>query len=146
EVGPKQVRYGSDTLDAGTTEPEPINDNKTYVIVVAPDAKGAMIQLALQWAYGGDSVLLAYRDGSGAPLFLGMGHTQVAQPDAIGVDDGARPMVRVGARDATVCVNRASQQAKLADANAVGALVQRAAAKCKQIRCTPTLVVAIDAD
>ena len=143
EASRAKLRYGTQTLTADAVEPPPLADTRTFVVVAEPDTPGAMLDLALAWA-ADDVVVVALRDGSAAPLFLGIGRTG-ASLGASAVE-AVRPTLRVGTKTVTSCVDRSSQQTKLADAIAIGTLVQRAADKCKKLSCTGTLALALDAD
>ena len=143
EASRQLLRYGSQTLKSDAVEPPPIADTKTFLIVAEQDTPGAMLELALQWA-ADDIVVVALRDGAAPPLFLGIGRTG-ASLGASSVD-AVRPTLRLGTRTVTSCVDRSSQQTKLADPVAIGTLIQRVADKCKKLSCTGTLALALDAD
>jgi hypothetical protein len=143
EADRARLHHGATVVIPGASDPEPL-PSATYVIVAQPDTPGAMLQLALMWANDAETVMLALRDGRASPLFLGLGHTAVAQGD----DDldVVRPALRVGAKMVTGCVGRGTHQAALSDPAGVGSLVQRLATRCRTLGCSPTLLVAIDSD
>jgi hypothetical protein len=143
EASRQQLRYGTQTLARDAVEPPPLADTKTFLVIAEPDTPGAMLELALQWA-ADDVVVVALRDGAGAPLFLGIGRTG-ASLGASSVE-AVRPTLRLGTRTVTSCVDRSSQQTKLANPVALGTLVQRVADKCKKLSCTGTLALALDAE
>ena len=141
EASVRQLKYGTQTLKPGASDPSPIAVTKTFLVVAEPDTPGSMLELALLWA-ADDVAVVALRDGAGAPLFLGIGRT-AASLGASSVES-IRPTLRLGTTTLTSCVDRASQQTKLADPLAVGTLVQRVAEKCRKLSCTGTLAIAID--
>ena len=51
------VRHGDDSLVAGASEPAPLDGAKTYLVLAEPDTTGAMLSLALAWAYDGRAAL-----------------------------------------------------------------------------------------
>ncbi|HEY5936297.1 MAG TPA: hypothetical protein VIU61_16715, partial [Kofleriaceae bacterium] len=141
DASPQKLQYGTLTLKAGATEPTPLTDTKTFLVIAEPETPGLMLELALLWA-ADDVVVVALRDSATAPLFLGIGRT-AASVGASSVD-AVRPTLRLGTRTLTSCVDRSSQQTKLADPVAVGTLIQRVADKCKKLSCTGTLAIALD--
>ena len=143
DASSQRLQYGTHTLAPGASEPTPITDTKTFLVIAEPDTPGTMLELALLWA-ADDVVVVALRDGAAAPLFLGIGRT-AASVGASAVD-AVRPTLRLGTRTLTSCVDRSSQQTKLADPVAVGTLVQRVSDKCKKLSCTGTLAIALDND
>ena len=143
EASRQQLKYGTQTLKPDAIEPPPLADTKTFLVVAEPDTPGAMLELALQWA-ADDVVVLALRDGAAPPLFLGIGRTGASL--GASTVDAVRPTLRLGTRTVTSCVDRSSQQTKLADPVAIGTLVQRVADKCKKLSCTGTLALALDAE
>jgi hypothetical protein len=143
EASREKLQYGTQTLQLGASEPPPIADTKTFLVIAEPDTPGSMLELALQWA-ADDVVVIALREGAASPLFLGVGRTG-ASLGASSVD-AVRPTLRLGTRTLTSCVDRSSQQTKLADPVAIGTLVQRVADKCKKLSCTGTLAIALDED
>ncbi|MEO8702721.1 MAG: hypothetical protein ABI867_21940 [Kofleriaceae bacterium] len=165
DVEPTQLRHGKDLLVPGASDPTPLPVN-TYLVLTRPETPGAMLQLALLWANDASAVVIGVSDDKPGerrarssaegdaksidkpgvpPRFLGIGHTAVTQGDD-GDTETVRPALRVNRKTVTGCVSRGMHEAKLADPAAVSALVQRLAAKCKSITCTPTLLVAVDSD
>jgi len=137
------LRHGSDVLGPSASDPDPL-PAETYVVLAQPDTPGSMLQLALLWAHEAETVVLALRDGARAPVFLGLGHTAVLEGDE---DlEVLRPALRVGAKTVIGCVSRGTHQAQLSDPAAVSGLVQRLAARCRALGCSPTLLVAIEHD
>jgi len=55
-------------------------------------------------------------------------------------------MLRLGASKVTACLGRAARAAPLANADEVSALVGKLAAKCKDAKCGPTLLLTVDGD
>ncbi|HEU0036049.1 MAG TPA: AgmX/PglI C-terminal domain-containing protein [Kofleriaceae bacterium] len=139
-----RVRYRTDTLVAGALDPAPL-PTTTYLIDLQRDATGAMFHLALAWASQADAALVALDDGARPPLFLGIAHTSSTDDSN---DDGttARAAIRIGGKSMAACIRHTLQKAKLGDPAAIESLVQRMAAKCKPMHCSPTLLVALDAD
>ena len=142
EARATQLRHGEMTLPLGSEAPEPLPDAATYLVVAQPDAPGRLLVRAFEWASAG-TALLAVADGAAPPLYLGVGSTGNAEVEELDEGDVVRPVLHVGAKALTVCVNRATQQARLRDARALGALVQRVASKCRALRCASTLQIAI---
>ena len=146
EASKTQLRRGEITVPLAGEPPEPLPDAATYLILAQPDTPGTLLLHAFAWASAGIA-LLAVTDGAAAPpLYLGIGSTGNTEIEELDEGDVVRPVLHVGPRALTVCVNRATQQAKLRDARAIGALVQRVAAKCRSLRCASTLQIAIDND
>jgi hypothetical protein len=145
EASKTQLRHGEMTVAVAAEPPAPLPDAATYLVLAQPDTPGVLLQHAFVWASAG-LALLAVRDGKAPPLYLGIGSTGNAELDDLEEGDVVRPVLHVGARTLTVCVNRATQHAKLRDVRAVGTLVQRVAAKCRSLRCAQTLQIAIDRD
>jgi hypothetical protein len=138
-----QLRHGTETLAPGSGDAEPL-PSETYVVIARPDTPGGMLQLALMWARDASGILLAVADGKPAPLFLGMGNATGSVTD----DDipTLRPALRVGGKEATGCIGKTTHKAPIANAVEVSGVLQKLAARCHQIKCSPTLVVAIDSD
>jgi len=139
-----QLRHGTETVVPGSSDPAPLPAD-TYVVIARPDTPGGLLQLALMWARDASAILLAVADGRPAPLFLGMGNASSAATDS---DDSEvlRPAVRIGRKEANGCVGRASSKANVTDPGELDVLLGKLAARCHQVRCSPTLVVAIDSD
>lgn len=130
----KELRFGKTTLTPGAVEPDPLPGDATYLIVADPDAPGTMISNALAWASEGLATVVALRDGTRSPLYLGMGR--------FGHDDrqSTRPMFRLGRGGVQACLGKQVREAKLADA---GTLALRLAKRCRQLRCG-SLVIGVD--
>jgi len=145
EASRERLRYRDQAIELAALEPEPLLDPKTYLVVADLDTPGAMLALALAWANEGDGAVIAVRDGTRAPLYVGMGRVAVAEgaDGGVGVQHAA---LQLGARTLTACVGRAVQRAKLGDASAVGALLRRVAERCKATRCGPILALGLDPD
>lgn len=141
EADAKSLRYGTQTIVPGVSEPEALPP-ETYVVVAHPDTLGGMLQLALMWARDATAVLLAVGDGKAPPVFLGMGNA--SSPDEEG--DSVRPAVRVGRQATTGCIGRTTHKADPAKPGELAGLMQKLTDKCKQLRCAPTMVVSIDSD
>ncbi len=139
-----KLRHGPTELVPGASDPAPLEPD-TYLVLAQRDTPGALLQLALLWANEA-SVMFGVRDGAGAPLFLGMGHTLNTDIEESADTDAVRPALRVGGKTVTGCVSRGTHEAKLSEPAAIGALVQRLAARCRTLGCAPTLPVAIDSD
>lgn len=140
ELERDRLRHEAATLVPGATDPGPL-PRGTYVVVARPDSPGAMLQLALLWAREATAVLLAIGDGATAPLYLGIGEPAVSDADA-----ELRPRLRVDREQVTGCVGRTTREAALRDGAAVDTLVRRLATRCREISCTPILLVGIDSD
>ncbi|MEJ7599220.1 MAG: hypothetical protein WKG01_15040 [Kofleriaceae bacterium] len=143
ETSAKHVTYGTRTIEPGAPDPTPIAETKTFLVLLDRNTPGAILDLALAWA-ADDVVVVAIRDDGAPPLFLGIGRTS-ASSGATSVE-AIRPTLRIGTRTLTSCVDRSSQQTKLADPVAIGTLVRRVADKCRKLTCTGTLAIAVDAD
>jgi hypothetical protein len=142
EVDGRGLKHGADFVVPGTSEAEPLPAD-TYVVLAKPDTLGGMLQFALMWARDATAVMFAVADGKSPPLFLGMGNATAAEEVDV---ESLRPAVRVGSKQVTGCVGRASHTAAVTDGVAIGGLLLRLAARCRTLRCAPTLVVAIDSD
>jgi hypothetical protein len=142
EVDARQLKHEDQTLIPGASDPEPLPSD-TYIVVAKPDTLGGMLVLSLMWARDATSVLLAVGDGKTPPVFLGMGNaTSTEESDG----EALRPALRIGNKLATGCVGRATHKANLSASTEVSGLLQRLAARCRTLRCAPTLVVAVDSD
>lgn len=106
EAEPTRLRHDTDTLVAGTTDPDPLPAG-SYVVLAQRATSGAMLQLALMWAHDANPVIFALHDGSAAPLFLGIGHAGGSANDDDD-SDAIRPALRVTAKTVTGCVSRTS--------------------------------------
>jgi len=137
----KSLRHDTETVVPGVSEPEPL-PSATYLIVARPDTLGGMIQLALMWARDATAVLLAVGDGKAPPVFLGMGNASPSEED----DEAVRPALRIGRRVVTGCVGRANVEVALASSSEVAGLMRKLHARCRSLRCAPTMVVSIDSD
>jgi hypothetical protein len=144
EAGPRGVRHGDQLLTPGALAPRPLPAGHTFLVVATPDATGAMLELALEWTQQGDATLIALRDGPGSPLVIGAARTahQIGGTEPV----TAWPALRLGGGAVTVCVDRTSQRAAIADPVAVDALLRRVATRCKTLRCSASLGVTIDGD
>ncbi|MDX2088347.1 MAG: hypothetical protein SFX73_10880 [Kofleriaceae bacterium] len=151
EVTRTQVRYGDDALAPTDVEPEPLPGGVTYLVVVDPDAPGALIDRALGWTHEGDGTLIAMRVPSGPPVLLGAGRSIYAVADE-GSGSARTITVVVGSKAVTTCertprrlgVTTTTQDAPLADPRAVSLLIGELAASCRQRECTGTLGIAVD--
>jgi len=141
EIDARGLKHADEIVVPGVSEPDPLPAD-TYVVVARPDTLGGMLQLALMWARDATAVVLAVGDGKTPPVFLGMGNAQPADEES----DALRPAIRVGKQFATGCVGRATHKAAVSSSTELGGLIQKLAAKCRTLRCAPTLVVAIDTD
>jgi hypothetical protein len=143
DVETLQLRHGTETLAPGSGDAEAL-PSEIYVVIAKPETPGGMLQLALMWARDATGILLAVADGKPAPLFLGMGNATGSVSD----DDGSaiRPALRVGGKEAIGCIGKTTHKAPVANAVEVSGILQKLAARCHQIKCSPTLVVAIDSD
>lgn len=131
----KALTFGKNTLALGAIEPEPLPGGATYLIVADGDAPGSILSTALAWAAEGDATLVAMRDVTRAPLYLGMG--RAGHDDAV----ATRPILRlVGRNGVHACLGKQMRAGKLADA---GTLALRLAKRCRQMRCG-SLVVGLD--
>lgn len=143
EVSARGLRHGTETVVPGASDPEPL-PAETYVVVAKPDTLGGMLLLALMWARDATAVLLAVADGKTPPIFLGMGNATAAEETDDG--EGLRPALRVGSKQVTGCIGRASHTAAVTSSSEIGGVLQRLATRCRTARCAPTLVVSLDSD
>lgn len=137
------VTYEGKTITPGASEPEPLPVRNATLVIVDPEAPGTIVELALTWAAESDTILLALRAPSGSPAFLGLGRTSVSDTDGPSVD-AVDVTLNVSNRLVTACQQTSVDQAKLSDPAAVGALVNRIAARCRKARCPSTIAVALD--
>src|SRR5262249_6568340 len=144
EAGPHGVRHGEQLVTPGVVAPRPLPADQTFLVVASPETTGAMLEVALEWTEQGDATLIALRDGQDSPLVVGVARTahQIGGVEAV----TAWPALRVSGGTITACVDRASQRAPLGDPAAVDGLVRKVAARCRGVRCSASLGVAIDAD
>jgi hypothetical protein len=138
------VRFGDDLVTPGVVAPRPLPADQTFLVITHPDTPGAMLELALEWAEQGDATLIALADEPRAPLVVGTARTA----HQIGGLESATawPALRVGKRAVTACVDRASQAVAAGDPAAIDDLVRRLATRCRGLRCSGSLGVAIDGD
>jgi hypothetical protein len=129
----KDMSFGKQSIVVGALEPDTLPGNQTYLIVAEPDTPGSVLSNALAWASEGDASLVALRDGTRAPVYLGMGR--------IGYDDAAasRPMLMLERDKLSACHDKQIKVGKLADA---GKLAMQLAKRCKSTRCG-TLVIGV---
>ncbi|MDQ3340084.1 MAG: AgmX/PglI C-terminal domain-containing protein [Myxococcota bacterium] len=130
----KDMTFGNKTIAVGALEPDALPASATYLILAEPDTPGSVITNALAWASEGDASLVALRDGSRAPMYLGMG--RVGHDDAI----ATRPMLMLARNKVQACLGRQSREGKLSEA---GQLAQKLATRCKSQRCG-SLVIGMD--
>jgi len=139
-----QLRHGRETIKPGASDPSPL-PAETYVVIARPDTPGGLLQLAIMWARDASGILLAVADGKPAPLFLGMANAASSSIDSDD-EDTLRPALRIGHKETTGCVGRSSQKAATGNADEIETMLGKVAARCRQVRCSSTLVVAIDTD
>lgn len=144
ETDRRGVRHGDDVVTPGMIAPRPLPAGQTFLVVASPDTTGATLELALEWAEQGDAALIALRDEPRAPRLVGVARTahQLGGREPV----TARPALRLGGGTVTACIDRGAQAAPLGDPAAVDALVRQVADRCRALRCTGSLGVAIDGD
>lgn len=143
-VSRTRLVHGTEVVEPGATEPDPLPAGATYLVVADADAPGTMIELALSWAAEGDATLIALRDGARAPALIGAGRSMYSVGDDYDDADAVRATLEVGAKTLTACVHSTTQGARLGDPAAIGSLLSRVAARCRKIGCAATLGVAVD--
>lgn len=141
EIEPTRLRHGDAVVVPGASDPAPLPAG-SYVVVARPDTPGAMLELALMWANDASVVLLALRDGTGAPRLLGFGDTAVEESD----DDEIRASLRINRRAVTGCVGRARHEAPIADGPALDRVLRELAERCRAVGCAEPLLIGIDSD
>jgi hypothetical protein len=110
-----QLSHGAKVLRAGERIDEPLPGGESYLIVADPDTPGAMIDLAMAWAYHGDATLLAVRAPSGPPVFVGLARSLYAVATDKDLSRNGISLV-LGASALASCARDRGADANLADA------------------------------
>ena len=141
-----ELHHGDVRLANEGSEPEPIETERTALIVLDADTPGSLISLALSWVNRASTAVIAVRTEEPTPRYLAMGRTALTESSVLGDPDAVFPTLRVGAKTVTACLGRAAQAAPLTDLAAVSGFATKLAEKCKTVHCAGTLLLSVDAD
>lgn len=144
EVSRGHVRHGATTLGLAALDPEPLPSGPTYLIVADPDAEGALLELAIDWAFEGDSILVAMRAPEGPPLLVGVARTTYSTGDNFDEEGSATPTVTVTGKMMHTCVRAPGPEAPIAQPKRVEGALSALATQCRDLACDQTLGVAFD--
>lgn len=134
--------HGTTTLAPGAGEPEPLEGNKTYLVVLDPDAPGTVLDLALEWAFDGDATVLAAADPTGgAPQVIGVGRSTFALGDAHDPPGAQDVSLELYGDVLAACVAGTTDTVPIAEASK---LAQRLAAACRKRTCAGTVTLAVE--
>ena len=138
-----QIAHEGQTITPGAADPAPLAARPGSLVIAEPEAPGAILELALTWAFHSQTTLLALRTDAGAPLLLGVARSIGARRDS--VEAAVHTIsLEVGPRAVTACLHGRVHDAPLAEPAAVGALIRRLADRCAHARCAPTVTVALE--
>ena len=113
-------------------------------VFVQPDTPGTVLEMAIGWAFEGDSTLIALQGGGGAPVLLGMGRSTFALGDAHDDINAVDVSLEVDHTQLAACLRVDAQAAPLADPKAVRDVLENLAVRCKTARCASTIGLTLE--
>lgn len=140
------LAHGGQTLAPGPSEPTPLPGGATYLVIAEPETPGTLLELALAWADDGEPTLLALAVDHGPPVFLGLARSAHALGDDHDVPGAADVMLELDAHRLSACVGGSSQDAALSDRAAQDALLAKVASRCRKVRCSSSIGLALDGE
>ena len=132
------------TIELAAAEPDALPPNRSYLIIVQPDTPGTVLEMAIGWAFEGDSTLIALQSSGGAPVLLGMGRSTFALGDAHDDINAVDVSLEVDQTQLAACVRVDAQAAPLADRKAVRDVLENLATRCKTARCASTIGLTLE--
>lgn len=136
------VAHGGQTLAPTVTDPEPLPGNRTYLVVVDADTPGTVLELALAWAFEGDTTIVAAADPAGGPpAVIGAGRSTYALGDTHDATDAQEISLELYGDAISACLGGDTDTVPVAEA---GRLAQRLAAACRKRPCVGTVALAVD--